>query len=65
MSDSYIFHRIFFDEMKGLPDESYGRLARAMNEYALNGRENKLDGKEKELLDKFKPLLEVEHEFIR
>ena len=34
----YTFHENFHDAMSSLPDEQYGRIMRAINEYALYGK---------------------------
>ena len=36
---SYTFHECFHDALKELSDDQYGRLMRAINEYALYGNE--------------------------
>lgn len=37
--DNYIFHESFHDAMSELPDSKYGRIMRAINEFALYGKE--------------------------
>lgn len=40
----FIFHQLYHDSLKGISDEHYGRIVKAISEYVFNGVEPQLDG---------------------
>ena len=54
----FLFYPSFHDALEGLDDATYGKLTRALADYAFKNKEPKLTGLEKMFFDMAKPLID-------